>query len=119
MSEQRTGKKRKPFTLQLSEDDQDIIDWLSDLAPGTKQGEVKAALRARMGQPRQAEGGRLARIEQALADLPEWLDARLARLGTVKPQSPDERKPDELAEIDQDYIANISRARRPGFRPKD
>ena len=116
MSEQRTGAKRKPFTLQLGKDDQDISDYLDSLEYGRKQGEVKAAIRARMGlhiEHDEPDTDRLARIEQALIDLPKQLDARFAQRGNGAPITDDEPGQDE---VDPGYIANIVKARRPGLR---
>jgi len=122
MSEDRTGKKRKPFTLQLGTDDQDIMDFLGGLEYGEKQGWVKAAIRARMGMelPEQ-DGNRLARIEQAIMDLPILLEAAISQLdpGTRQQVRYQEQVSDEFPPVDSSYVANVVKARRPGFRPKE
>jgi len=61
---------RTPITIQLTDADADLLNWLSGLADGTRQGTIKAALRAYRdsGQPAKPDVA----LDSALTTLSTW-----------------------------------------------
>ncbi len=102
---------RVPLTIQLSNDDTDIIEWLQGLERGSKGREVKAAIRARIAS-RQLLDGEFANLGEQIRRLGIIVES-FQHLQDVKFQEIEPPKVD-TTELAPELVKNLAGNFRPG-----
>ncbi len=91
-----TAKQRIPVTLQLVPGkDDDLLEAIQAIPMGRRNTILKAALSAGLNLPIRRPADQLSRLEdiwQALQDMPDWLERKFERLGTL-PAATDQADP--------------------------